>query len=218
MRPCILLADDHSFILAGIRSLLEGHYDLVGQVSDGRALVEAALRLRPDVTILDVTMPLLNGIDAARQIRKEWPQAKLLFLTMHAGPVYLREAMQAGGLGYVLKSSATEELRTAIQKVPRRLVKERKLSPLDLVEFHIATLPRKASDAISANPTPVRQILKADQIRIPSEGRRPCVRRIAIAGRAERQHLPYMLLRRRQERQKLVRRGAKVADSSVRRQ
>jgi DNA-binding NarL/FixJ family response regulator len=115
--PRILLADDHSFILAGIRSLLEAHYDLVGQVSDGRSLVEAALRLRPDLTILDVTMPLLNGIDAARQIKKEWPSAKLLFLTMHASAVYLREAVEAGGLGYVLKSSATEELRTAIQKV-----------------------------------------------------------------------------------------------------
>jgi DNA-binding NarL/FixJ family response regulator len=116
-QPRILLADDHSFILAGIRSLLEAHYDLVGEVSDGRSLVEAALRLRPDLTILDVTMPLLNGIDAARQIKKEWPNAKLLFLTMHASTVYLREAVEAGGLGYVLKSSATEELRTAIQKV-----------------------------------------------------------------------------------------------------
>jgi DNA-binding NarL/FixJ family response regulator len=117
MPPRILLADDHSFILAGIRSLLEGHYDLVGQVSDGRAAVEEALRLRPDVTILDVTMPLLNGIDAARQIKKKWPQAKLLFLSMHSSAVYLREAIEAGGSGYVLKSSATEELRTAIQKV-----------------------------------------------------------------------------------------------------
>jgi len=119
MQPRILLADDHSFILAGIKSLLESHYDLVGQVSDGRSLVEAALRLRPDLTILDVTMPLLNGLDAARQIKKEWPKAKLLFLTMHASPVYLREAVEAGGMGYVLKSSATEELRTAIQKVLR---------------------------------------------------------------------------------------------------
>jgi DNA-binding NarL/FixJ family response regulator len=116
-QPRILLADDHSFILAGIRSLLEAHYDLVGEVTDGRSLVEAALRLRPDLTILDVTMPLLNGIDAARQIKKEWPNARLLFLTMHASTVYLREAIEAGGLGYVLKSSATEELRTAIQKV-----------------------------------------------------------------------------------------------------
>ena len=106
-RARILLADDHSFILAGIRSLLEAHYDLVGQVSDGKSLVEAALRGRP----------VLSGIDAARQIKTAWPEARLLFLSMHASPVYLRAALDAGGSGYVLKSSAVEELRTAIQKV-----------------------------------------------------------------------------------------------------
>jgi len=118
-RARILLADDHSFILAGVRSLLEAHYELVEQVSDGKSLVEAAERLRPDLIILDVTMPLLNGIDAARQIKKVWPEARLLFLSMHNSPVYLREAIDAGGSGYLLKSSAVEELRTAIQKVLR---------------------------------------------------------------------------------------------------
>jgi DNA-binding NarL/FixJ family response regulator len=116
-RTRILLADDHSILLAGIQHLLEAHYDLVGQVSDGRSLVEAAGRLRPDLIILDIAMPLLNGIDAARQIKKMWPEARLLFLTMHASTVYLREALDAGGLGYVLKSSAVEELRIAIQTV-----------------------------------------------------------------------------------------------------
>jgi len=116
-RARILLADDHSFILAGVRSLLEAHYDLVGQVSDGRSLVQAAERLRPDLIILDIAMPLMNGIDAARQIKKVWPEARLLFLSMHNSPVYLREAIDAGGSGYLLKSSAVEELRTAIQKV-----------------------------------------------------------------------------------------------------
>jgi DNA-binding NarL/FixJ family response regulator len=116
-RARILLADDHSLILTGIRALLTEYFELVGQVEDGRSLVEAALRLRPDLIILDVAMPLLNGIDAARQIRKEWPQARLLFLSMHADPLYLREALHAGGSGYVLKSSANEELHTAVQKV-----------------------------------------------------------------------------------------------------
>src|ERR1041385_9236733 len=98
-RARILLADDHSLILTGIAALLEEHFELVGQVEDGRSLVEAALRLRPDLIILDVAMPLLNGIDAARQIRKEWPEARLLFLSMHADPLYLRGALQAGGSG-----------------------------------------------------------------------------------------------------------------------
>lgn len=116
-RARILLADDHALVLAGIRSLLEPHYDVVGEAADGRSLVEEALRLRPDLVILDITMPMLNGIEAARQIKKSWPRAKLLFLSMHANALYLREAFDAGGSGYVLKSSASEELRIAVRRV-----------------------------------------------------------------------------------------------------
>jgi len=115
--PRVLLADDHSVVLAGIRSLLERHCEIAGQVENGHLLVDEALRLRPDLIILDVSMPVLNGIDAARQIRKQWPEAKLLFLSMHASPVYLREALHAGGSGYLLKSSAAEELREAVETV-----------------------------------------------------------------------------------------------------
>ena len=116
-RPRILLADDHALILAGIRGLLEPHYDVVEQVSDGPSLVEAALRLRPDLIILDISLPLMNGIDAGRQLKKVWSEVKILFLTMHASPLYLREAIDAGGLGYVLKTSAFEDPRIAVQKV-----------------------------------------------------------------------------------------------------
>ena len=116
-RTRILVADDHSIILAGIRNLIEQDWELGGHVEDGRSLVEAALKLRPDLIILDIGMPILNGIDAAKRIRKAWPAAKLLFLTMHTRPIYLRLAMRAGGTGYVLKTSAAEELRSAIAKV-----------------------------------------------------------------------------------------------------
>jgi DNA-binding NarL/FixJ family response regulator len=116
-RARVLLADDHSIILTGIRSLLERDCDLVGEVNDGRSLVETTLRLRPDLIILDVGMPLLNGIDAAKHIRKEWPAAKLLFLSMHANAIYLREAMNAGASGYLLKTSAAEELLPAVERV-----------------------------------------------------------------------------------------------------
>jgi len=118
MKPArILLADDHPMTLDGIRSVLEHHHELVGAVTDGRALVEAALRLKPDLIILDITMPLLNGIDAAIQIRKSLPTVKLLFITMHVNPAYLEAALSAGGAGYVLKSAAREELLDAVQTV-----------------------------------------------------------------------------------------------------
>ncbi len=116
-RSRILLADDHGLIVSGIRSLLDAHYDVVGQLGDGQSLVGAALRLRPDLVILDISMPVVNGIDAARQIRKAWPEVKLLFVSMHRGPVYLREAMDAGAWGYVIKSAANEELRIAVERV-----------------------------------------------------------------------------------------------------
>jgi DNA-binding NarL/FixJ family response regulator len=116
-RARILVADDHSIILAGVRSLLEQEWELAGHVEDGRSLVEAALKLRPDLMIVDIGMPVLNGIDALKQIRKVWPEAKVLFLTMHANLMYLKGAMRAGACGYVLKSSAAEELRPAIRKI-----------------------------------------------------------------------------------------------------
>jgi DNA-binding NarL/FixJ family response regulator len=116
-RARILVADDHSIILAGVRSLVEQEWELVGHVGDGGSLVETALELRPDLIVVDIGMPILNGIDATRRIRKEWPDAKILFLTMHANLMYLKEAMRAGGSGYVLKSSAVEELKPAIRRV-----------------------------------------------------------------------------------------------------
>ena len=113
----ILLADDHPLTLAGIRALLEPHHEIVGMVMDGRALIDAALRLRPDVIVLDITMPLLNGIDAAVQIKKSLPGVKLLFITMHVSPAYLEAVLQGGGTGYVLKSAAGEELLEAVEIV-----------------------------------------------------------------------------------------------------
>jgi DNA-binding NarL/FixJ family response regulator len=111
----VLLADDHSLVLDGIRRLLEGHCELVGSASDGKALVETALRLAPDAVVLDVSMPIVNGIDAGREIKKALPAIKLVFLSMHSNVIYLRKALEAGGSAYVLKSGASEELLTALK-------------------------------------------------------------------------------------------------------
>jgi DNA-binding NarL/FixJ family response regulator len=116
-KPRVLMADDHSLILAGLRKLVEGECDVVGTVEDGRALVEAAQKLRPDLILMDISMPLLNGLEAARQLAKLVPESKLIMLTMHASPTYATEAFQAGASGYLLKRSAASELSQAIKSV-----------------------------------------------------------------------------------------------------
>jgi DNA-binding NarL/FixJ family response regulator len=121
-RTRVLLADDHPLFLAALRALVEAECEVVGAVSDGRALMEAASRLKPDVIVVDIGLPLLNGIDAARQIKKEQPEAKILFLTMHANPAYLKEALVAGATGYLLKTSAREELLGALRDVIRNRI------------------------------------------------------------------------------------------------
>ena len=121
-RPRLLLADDHPLVLAGLQSLLETECDVVGAVSDGRSLVEAASRLKPEVVVMDISLPLLNGIDAARQVKKEQPEMKILFLTMHSNLAYLKDALAAGATGYLLKTSAREELLDAVQDVVRNRI------------------------------------------------------------------------------------------------
>ena len=116
-KPRVLMADDHSMILAGLRKLVEGECEVVGTVEDGRALVEAAQKLRPDLILLDISMPLLNGLEATRQLTKLVPESKVIILTMHASPTYATEAFQAGASGYLLKRSAASELSQAIQSV-----------------------------------------------------------------------------------------------------
>ncbi|MBZ5579728.1 MAG: response regulator transcription factor [Acidobacteriia bacterium] len=115
----ILLADDHSLVIGGIRGLLESRYEIVGSADNGKSLIEAALRLAPELVILDVSMPILNGIDAAREIRRVLPDTKFVFLSMHSNPLYLRKALEVGAAAYVLKSGASEELLGALEAVKK---------------------------------------------------------------------------------------------------
>ena len=114
-RPRVVLADDHRMVAEGLRSLLEAEFDLLEVVEDGRALVEAAKRLRPDVIIADITMPHLNGLDAVALLKKENPHVKVVFLTMHQEVEYARRALDAGASGFVLKHSAPAELVAAVR-------------------------------------------------------------------------------------------------------
>jgi len=116
-RPHILIADDHIIFADGLRLLLEKQYNVVGTVADGRALVAEAVRLKPDVIILDIGMPLLNGLDAAERVRQQLPKVKLVFLTMLDNPNLAAAAVELGPVGFVLKHSAGSELLKAIEQV-----------------------------------------------------------------------------------------------------
>ena len=114
-RPRVLLADDHRMVSEGLKSLLVDEFELVGIVEDGRAMVTTAKKLQPDVIVSDIAMPHLNGIDAMIRLKKDNPDIKVVFLTMHQNAAYARRALEAGALGFVLKHSAPAELVMAIQ-------------------------------------------------------------------------------------------------------
>jgi DNA-binding NarL/FixJ family response regulator len=113
----VLLADDHKIFLEGLKSLLDSEFEIVGTVENGRALVKEAESMHPDVIVCDISMPLLNGIEAIRQLRKTDDRIKVVFLTMHPDVSFAALAFEVGASGYVLKSSASRELITAITSV-----------------------------------------------------------------------------------------------------
>ncbi len=116
----VLIVDDHPLIRQGMRSLLEKHgFTVVGEAADGREATQLAQELEPDVAVLDLAMPLLNGLDAAREITRTSRRTKTILVTIHTADQYVLEALQAGVRGYVLKSQATAELVQAIQEVIR---------------------------------------------------------------------------------------------------
>ncbi len=115
-RPRILLADDHTLLLDAFRALLEPEFEVVATVVDGRSLLDECARLHPDVVVLDIAMPLLNGLDAGRQLTARRDAPKLIYLTMNPNPDLAGEALRFGAAGYVLKSSAATELTQAIRE------------------------------------------------------------------------------------------------------
>lgn len=116
-RKRVLIADDHILLAEGLASLLSSEYDVVGCSSSGHQLLKDAVRLRPDLVVLDISMPDLNGIDAAVQLRLLIPSAQIVFVTQQVDPLYVRRAFESGAAGYVVKQSASNELRTALRSV-----------------------------------------------------------------------------------------------------
>jgi DNA-binding NarL/FixJ family response regulator len=119
-RPTILLADDHPMMCAALRKILEPDHEVVGCAQDGLTLITSAADLKPDLVVLDVGLPILNGLDAARQLKSLMPWIRLVFLTMNRDPDIAREAYRIGASGYVLKHSMGEELLQVIQDAMRR--------------------------------------------------------------------------------------------------
>lgn len=116
-KPRILIADDHSLMVAGLSKLLEKNFEVAGVASDGREVVDLAMQIQPDAILLDISMPLLNGIEATRQISKALPKTRVVVLTQQVGKEYVQAALQAGARGYVVKQSAPTELVTALREV-----------------------------------------------------------------------------------------------------
>jgi len=120
-RTTILLADDHTMFSAALQKLLEPEYEVLGRVEDGRSLVKTAVELKPDLALIDVGMPLLNGLDAGRELKRLTPRVKIIFLTMNPDPVLANEALRIGASGYLLKNSEWEELLRAVQNALKGL-------------------------------------------------------------------------------------------------
>lgn len=147
-RPTILLADDHTMFMEGLKGLLQDEFELLGTVENGELLLETARRLDPDVIILDISMPVLNGFDAARELRKRGTGAKIIFLTMHADTGLVAEAVRCGASGYVVKHSAGKDLITAIRQVAKGKTYFPTLQTSDLNQPHSLNLTPRQRDVL----------------------------------------------------------------------
>ncbi len=158
-RPRVLLADDHRMMAEGLKRLLAPDFDILGPVEDGRALVEEAKKLRPDVIVTDIAMPHLNGIEALDQLKKNDPRVKVVFLTMHREVAFVRRALEAGASGFVLKHSAPDELVTAIRAA---LSGQKYITPVLTEEVldSIRKDPESSKDPLSSLTPRKREILQ----------------------------------------------------------
>lgn len=131
----ILIADDHTLVAELCKKLLETEFDVVGTVADGRTLVRTAVNLKPDVIVIDVAMPILNGLDAGQQVKEMLPAVKLVYLTMNPDPEIAAEAFRRGASGYLLKTCAADEMVIAVRKVLRGMSYMSSRLPKDTVNY-----------------------------------------------------------------------------------
>jgi len=161
-RTRVMLADDHAIVAQGLATLLKDHFDLVGTVGNGNELIDAARKLRPDVIVADIAMPVLSGLEALRRLKAMRSEAKVIFLTMHADAQLATEAFRAGASGYVLKQSAGEELIAAIREA---LQGRTYLTPL-ITKDVIANFTETTPPTVKLTPR------QREVLRLIAEGRR----------------------------------------------
>ena len=158
-KPRVLLADDHALLVGAFETLLAGECEVVGKASDGRDLVAQTERLKPDVVVLDIAMPFLNGLEAARQIKQSQRGVKLVFVTMNEDPDLAAEAFRAGASGYVLKRSAPSELTTAIREVFQGRSYVTSLVTEGMVGSLLNASERRPSNALTSRQREILQLL-----------------------------------------------------------
>jgi len=158
-KPRVLLADDHALLVGAFETLLAGECEVVGKASDGRDLVAQTEKLKPDVVVLDIAMPFLNGLEAARQIKQSQRSVKLVFVTMNEDPDLAAEAFRAGASGYVLKRSAPSELTTAIREVFQGRSYVTSLVTEGMVGALLHASERRPSNALTSRQREILQLL-----------------------------------------------------------
>ena len=166
-KPRLLLADDHTILLEGLKALLSPEFEVVATAADGRAVLEAAERHQPDVILLDISMPGLNGIEAARRLKQSNPGAKLIILTMHADLSFVSAAFEAGVSGYVLKQSAATELVAALHEVAsgRSYISSLIQKRLGAETLAFLRRPKKLSAGLTSRQREVLQLLAEGRVR-----------------------------------------------------
>lgn len=193
VRPKVLLADDHPMVLDGLRKLLDPDFEVVAAVRDGRELLEAALRLRPDLVITDISMPLVDGLEATRRLQKARPGVRVLILSVHADPSWVREAFDAGACGYLTKISAPEEIGTAVREVLKGLFYVSPVVTRGMVDAakELAARPRTVVPSV---PSAVNQLLTPRElatVRLVGQGlsNKEIARHLGVSVTTVRTHL-----------------------------
>lgn len=170
VRPRVLLADDHPLMLDGLRKLLELDCEVVAAVRNGRELLEAAERLRPDLVVTDISMPFVDGLEATRRLQKTQPGARVLVLSIHDDPSWVREAFEAGARGYLTKISAPEEIGTAVREVLKGLFYVSPVVAQGMVDIAKKPAPRRPAPP---PPARVKELLtprELDTVRLVGQG------------------------------------------------